>query len=177
MKKQPLQIFVIVPKNRMPFCRYGSRILVAPGMSNIHTQMAWYRGKDDKWFTRYYCRFVISIRALDSAAGLFRIEGVDYFSRSEILRFGHGRLKEVILDIAPDFCWCTSRDIYLMIEQEYEDIDWFSFRTCFGKLSRSGTFIKKDNPYESWDVGLAPPLYLRVRGYWWMIWLNSALFL
>jgi hypothetical protein len=31
-------------------------------------------------------------------------------------------------DLAPDFCWMTMKDLFLMAEQIDENVDWFSFK-------------------------------------------------
>jgi len=46
----------------------------------------------------------------------------------------HGYLRDFILNIAPDFCWCTAKDLFLMCEQLYEDVSEEAFTVTLCSL-------------------------------------------
>jgi len=62
-----------------------------------------------------------------------------------------------IREFAPDFCWVTSFDLYLMAEIEFPDLDQNSFEVSLSGLVKSGLFHVK--PY---NHGSRKLLYLRV---------------
>ena len=65
---------------------------------------------------------------------------------------------------APDFCWCTGHDLFLLAEQEFEDIEYHSFVVTLSKLKKKGVFeYKPDNSKleRRTDRGTRGGLYLR----------------
>ena len=80
----------------------------------------------------------------------------------------NGRLKsQRFLKIyAPDFCWCTWFDLYLMAEQLDEDIDPFVFKVSLRMLLLKGWFIVKEDPSvppSTSQGGKRRKLYLRIK--------------
>lgn len=47
---------------------------------------------------------------------------------------------------APDFCWCTKMELYLMAEQLWEEVDFEIFTVVLSQRKRDGLFITK--PYD-----------------------------
>jgi len=65
---------------------------------------------------------------------------------------------------APDFCWMTAHDLYLMLEQINEDIDYTTLCVTICRMEKAGELIAK--PWSSSTNprarGPAPRLYRRV---------------
>lgn len=50
------------------------------------------------------------------------------------------KIQKFLLEYAPDFCWVTDFDLFLMAEQIDEDVCWFSFKQVLWQLKRKGYF-------------------------------------
>lgn len=66
-------------------------------------------------------------------------------------------------DLAPDFCWCSGKDLFLMMECLHEDVPEDSFKVTLHKMMREGIFITKPNPYHESQRGLTGRLYLKIK--------------
>lgn len=53
------------------------------------------------------------------------------------------KVKSVIIKIMPNFCWVSTKDLFLMFEQIDEDIDYRSFITQFYDAFNDGHFHRK----------------------------------
>jgi hypothetical protein len=53
------------------------------------------------------------------------------------------KIRQFLKTIAPDFMWCTARDLFLMMEQIDEDVDENSFMVVLSLLNRDGHFHTK----------------------------------
>jgi hypothetical protein len=75
-------------------------------------------------------------------------------------------MKRLIITYAPDFCWCTAMDLFLMIEYLFEDVDFNSFKTTLSRLLANGYFIRREwpdnTPSPTGRQGKPPGLYLRI---------------
>ena len=74
-------------------------------------------------------------------------------------------IREFLKTLAPDYCWVTAEDLYLMYEQINEDICPNSFKVSLCNMVKKGYFKMKP-----WPMGYAhhtnsrrPMLYLRVK--------------
>lgn len=57
------------------------------------------------------------------------------------------QITEFLRKLAPEFMWCSVKDLFLMYEQINEDVDWFSFNQTFHYLYRvKGLFLSKPDP-------------------------------
>ena len=50
------------------------------------------------------------------------------------------KIRQFLLKNAPDFCWMTAHDLYLMVEQAHEDADYRTVRVVLCALKKSGDF-------------------------------------
>jgi len=68
---------------------------------------------------------------------------------------------------APDFCWCSAHDLFIMMEQipELEDVTEDTFKVTLSRLKIQGVFITKPNYYrpEYNSRSRIGDLYLRVK--------------
>jgi len=53
------------------------------------------------------------------------------------------RIKQFLIDLAPDFCWCTGEDLFLMMEVEYEDVQQACFEPVLSLMKKNGYFWLK----------------------------------
>jgi hypothetical protein len=75
----------------------------------------------------------------------------------------YGQIADFILNVTPTFCWCTRRDLFLMMEQLYEDVDESVFIVRFSKMVRAEHFFVKKADFKQGSRGPAPFLYLRKK--------------
>lgn len=68
---------------------------------------------------------------------------------------------------APDFCWMTIQDLFLMAEQHDEMMDINSFSATVCRLHSLGVFVSRPWPHAIRDsnstMGKRPRQYLRVK--------------
>jgi hypothetical protein len=53
------------------------------------------------------------------------------------------RIKQFLIDLAPDFCWCTGEDLFLMMEVEHEDVQQHCFEPVLSRMKADGYFWLK----------------------------------
>ncbi len=53
------------------------------------------------------------------------------------------QIKNFLRTLAPDFCWCSVKDLYLMYELIDEDIDLSSFSGVVSQSIKEGILIKR----------------------------------
>ena len=78
-------------------------------------------------------------------------------------------ITEFLRKLAPDFCYCTGFDLYLMYEQIYEDVDFSVFRGVLSKYQhlfhiKQGTRVdsyRYGDQFQQRTAGRRPKLYLR----------------
>jgi hypothetical protein len=72
-------------------------------------------------------------------------------------------LSQFLRTIAPDFMWCTSQDLFLMYEQENENICEIVFRVRLSQLHKQGVFITR--LARDWQTNVKNPklMYLRAK--------------
>lgn len=51
--------------------------------------------------------------------------------------------REFLRTVAPNFCWVTAYDLFLMYEQINEDCPQHSFKSQLCQLTKQGVFITK----------------------------------
>lgn len=76
----------------------------------------------------------------------------------------HTGLAKFILEIAPDFCWLTTYDLLLMVEQdpEFEEVDEASFKVIVCGLIKSGKLKRRKGYYRvNSERGSVPDLIIR----------------
>lgn len=74
-------------------------------------------------------------------------------------------LGSFLTEYAPDFCWCTVHDLFLIAEQKFEDVEYYSFKVTLSELKKKGIFKHKaDNSKytRQTDGGTRNGLYLRI---------------
>ncbi len=73
-------------------------------------------------------------------------------------------LTRFLKTLAPDFCWCSAHDLFVMAEQipELEDTPWTSFRTTLYILKKAGWFTVKKLDHGHVNGGRIGDLYLRI---------------
>lgn len=64
---------------------------------------------------------------------------------------------------APNFCWCTARDLLKMCEVLDEDVEEHVFMITLSKLRKQGYFITRDIENNNSNRGRQPKQYLRVK--------------
>jgi len=65
--------------------------------------------------------------------------------------------------LAPDFCWMTAHELYLMIEQVDEDADYRSVQVMISRLLKMGDLKSRKWPHPTGvGSGRQPLQYLRV---------------
>ncbi len=76
----------------------------------------------------------------------------------------HGSLVYFFRYVAPDFCWLTAKELFLMAEQIDEDIDENCFMVTLCNEARKGLFLARPWPHPTADGGggRPPRQYLRV---------------
>jgi hypothetical protein len=52
-----------------------------------------------------------------------------------------GYIKSFLDTLAPNFCWMTANDLFLMLEQIYEDAKEDSFRSKLSEAVTAGKFL------------------------------------
>jgi len=68
-------------------------------------------------------------------------------------------IPKLIMKYAPDFCWISSYDLVIMLEQIYEDINPDSVCAALCSLVKEGKILKKPSPRG--DARVFGYLYLR----------------
>lgn len=79
--------------------------------------------------------------------------------------YSHG-LTDFILQHAPDFCWCSGFDLFVMTEVEFPDVTENTFAVTLSQLKRKGFFITKPNPAPRWSANACTSLRERGRKGW-----------
>lgn len=85
------------------------------------------------------------------------------------MRPPHGTMSDFFHYYAPDFCWVTAWDLYLMYEQIDEDANWYSFHKELHRYTGLGLFERKPSSYLPYQLGHDRPwtgrtsMYLRKK--------------
>lgn len=61
---------------------------------------------------------------------------------------------------APDYAWTSARDLFLMCEQQYEDVDYNCFIVTLCWMKRQGHFAAKPSVHRQTERGKIGHLYL-----------------
>lgn len=76
-------------------------------------------------------------------------------------------IRKFLRTLAPDFCWLSAYDLFIMMEQipELEDVTEECFKITLHQLKQQGLFITKKGKHREPHAERGSPgfLYLRVK--------------
>lgn len=81
----------------------------------------------------------------------------------------YGTMTSFLRCYAPDFCWMTAWDLFLMYEQIDEDANWDAFKIELSRCKKRGYFICRPTTYKPYQVRQPgqgkgrTSMYLRVK--------------